>query len=437
MTNQFFPFGQPFQNSAPANQAYDLEILKAYPGIELVGTEPNGVEVVFREVDGCGWWVINADYDQTNLYWSQVVPNNAANPAYALEQCADGTLNRLVTAATEVPGTPITWTQVWSIDPSGNITTNPLTATLATQIAQSLDPTWNSGADVQMTARQVSVTDQSSDADSYVDALIVNGTTVWAIRKDGTLVIGMIPYANITGAPTPPSFNNPTFTGTATFTGPAVFDDGINVSGAPAVITDGLQVTGGETVDTLTVTGNEVVDGNLNVDGTTTLNNLVVDGTITGAGAPIPVSITSPDGSIVVTNPSTNDFTVEQRSGGTIPPSYGVSYSTAQNYPIGETTGTLSLPTLPGNSAVTYTVIISGSLELQDGSHTLTWTGTTATGVTWPNSPQAYKNGSGATFPFTFYGTAEGGTAPTATWTTDDMLGYTPMTATIVAYVNP
>lgn len=124
-------------------------------------------------------------------------------------------------------------------------------------------------------------------------------------------------------------------------------------------------------------------------------------------------------------------------TGTVVPPAYGVSYTSVKNFAVGAKSGTISIGPLPGDASTKYTIIVSGSLELQDGSQSIIWTGTVASGVTWPNSPQTYNNGQAATFPFSSYGTAEGGTTPTASWSTADELGFTPMTVIMAAYVNP
>jgi hypothetical protein len=270
MSNQAFPFGQPFENTPQTNFTSDITIYEAYPGLIESPTEPNGVYVVFREVSGCSWWALNADFNVNTLRWEQNAPQNAANPAFALEQCSDGTLNRYVAAATEIAGSMVTWVPVWTIDPLGNMTYTPQTDTTSGQVASNLEPTWNGGTSVQMFARQIDLTDTSSDADSVLDNMIVNGTTVWQVRKDGTLVIGKIPFANVTGfmIPSGVTLNDATFTGTSTFNG-------------PVVMTDGLTVAGGETVDNLTVQDALMVDGpatfyyTATVDGASTFNGRV------------------------------------------------------------------------------------------------------------------------------------------------------------------
>jgi len=204
---------------------------------------------------------------------------------------------------------------MFEVDGSGNISSTPLVQTTPVDNLQ-LEPIWNVGTPTTTGSFEQDVTDTSSAANSFLEKFKVNGTVVWQVRKDGTLVNGMVPFSAITGFVLPA---NPTFTGTATFTGPAVFEDGMTVSGGtaafadPVSMTDSLTVTGGENVDALTVsgnfnadgpayahdglfvtggesvtgglttdtshvTGNEQVDGNINTNGTLTGADLVLTG---------------------------------------------------------------------------------------------------------------------------------------------------------------
>jgi hypothetical protein len=274
--NNFFPFSAPVGSSGQSVLPYDLVINEVDPGLVLSPTEPNGVYVVFREVAGCSWWALNADYNVDAANWEQVAPQNPALPAYALEQCSNGTLTRYTAVATITPGTAVTWVPVWSLDANGNVTSSPVTDTLSSQIASSINITWAAGSPTVMNVREINLTDSSSNANSLVDNITVNGNPVWQVRKDGTLIAGTIPYARISGVPSP-TYNNVTFTGTSTFNGPVVMNNGLTVAG-------GETVTGGLTTDTAHVTGNETVGGTLEVTGATTLASLAVTGNETVGG---------------------------------------------------------------------------------------------------------------------------------------------------------
>jgi hypothetical protein len=289
----YFPFGSITPAIVPQVIPYDLVIQEAYPGLVLAPTEPDGVYSVLREVSGCTWWVLNADFNDNTERWEQDSPTNAVLPAYALEQCQSGTLIRYVAAPTVIPGNAITWIPVWTIDANGFQTIAPQTATQASQVADIVDVTWNAGTSSTMVARETNVVDSSSADGSLVDDVSVNSTPVWQVRKDGTLVTGIIPFARITGYTPPTTFNNATFTGTTTFNGPVQANDG-------------LTVTGGISADTINVTGSETVGGNLHVVGSETIDgNLTVTGTTTLPAGTIPVTNITGSGGVVVTHTGT------------------------------------------------------------------------------------------------------------------------------------
>lgn len=453
----FYPFGPSPTNSGQAYLGYDLEIQKIDPGIILNPTEPNGVYVVFREVNGCSWWVLNADYNIDDAQWEQDSPTNAANPAYAIEQCADGTRNIFMANPTIIPGNPVSWVTLWSTDTNGNQTFSPLTATLTTQIFQTISGVWNAGTGVVMHAKELVIVDTSSSAASYVDEVYVNGTPVWQIRKDGTLETGIIPYARITGAPSPPSFNNPTFTGTSTFDGPAVFTDGVSVTGGtldssvPVDFTDGLSVTGGETVDTLDVTGSAtihdptftgavVLPTGAAVTSLTGSNGIVVTNTgnaFNASGGSLVNTIESTDSSVTIAQTGQVVNITAGSSAPAIPGSWFINTEFLAPG-TGSTGGSTSLGPLPGNSSVTYRIVYWGTAALKDSSSSISITGTPATGVTWDEATATYYNGLANAFPFMYFGTAEGGTTPTVTWAcaSGEYIFQTPFFATLAAGIQ-
>lgn len=253
----YYPFGPVPSSSNPNVFPYDIVIEENFPGLVFQPTEPSGVYSVIREVNGCLWFVNNADWNPNTGLWTQEDPTNANLPAYALELCGDGTFTRYAATATLVPGTAVGWIRIFEIDANGQVISTPLTVAIPSQAQQQIFVTWNAGSATQVQARLVQVTDNSSSASSALDNLVVNGVSKWLVDKAGVLQAGSIPFARITGFS--PVFNNATFTGTSTFNGP-VHDN------------NGLTVAGGETVDTINVTSSA------------TINNPTLTGTVTIPG---------------------------------------------------------------------------------------------------------------------------------------------------------
>lgn len=301
MSNTNYPFSAPDGSSPPQSFPFDVVIQEAFPGLVKLGTEPNSVYTAFREVSGADWWVINADWDANQGFWTQNDSCNANLPAYAMAQDRNGTVVRYRTDATTLPNTQITWTPVWQIKDKGNLIRTPTAYQSAVTDMNNL-LAWNMGTSTRAIARSTSITDTSSASNSMLEQNFVNNAEVWSIDKTGTLTAGIIPFARITGY-TPPSFNNATFTGTTTFNGPVAANNGETVAG-------GLTVTGGTTSDTLHVTGNSTLNAttaaSLNVTG-----NSVFQGTVTTtSGTPL-IGLTSPTSTITVLNPSNNAYTVD------------------------------------------------------------------------------------------------------------------------------
>jgi hypothetical protein len=280
-----FPFKPQASESQSQTFAYDVVISEAFPGVVFEPTEPNGQYQEIREVSGDLWLVTNAQFNTNTLTFQQNSPCNPADPAYAWRLMANGNSIRYSAVATTAPNINVTWVQMFEVDGAGNINSTPLVQTTPVDNLQ-LEPIWNVGTPTTTGSFEQDVTDTSSAANSFLEKFKVNGTVVWQVRKDGTLVNGIVPFANVTG---PFNLNNATFTGTSTFTGPADFEDGINVSGAPAVITDGETVTGGLTTDSLHDTGNAQIDGTetvtgaLNANGGVNTTNVDASGTVTGS----------------------------------------------------------------------------------------------------------------------------------------------------------
>lgn len=295
------PTFYPFANQPPSSNQnvfpYDIVINETFPGIIFDPREPGGVYSVIREVDGCLWFVNNADFNPNTLRWTQEDPTNPALPAYALELCANGTFNRYFGAATVIPGDPISWQLVFEIDAKGYVLSTPPTVTASGPGQNQLTVTWNAGSSTQVEARRIVVTDTSSASNSLLDNLVVNGNSKWAINKSGTLIAGSIPFARITGFS--PVFNNATFTGTTEFLGPVDVDAGIDVAG-------GLTA---DTIDATTITAvtiNTPGGGQFSDSPTETTAGITVPAPLSSVTIPIKSSHGYPVGTtVIVSGPGT------------------------------------------------------------------------------------------------------------------------------------
>lgn len=195
----FFPFAQNPLFLIPQVINYDLLIQEPYPGIGFLPTIAGGLYAEIRDVNNCLWFVQNAMWNPDTMQWEQDSPANPILPAYALELCADGSLNYNIATASGAINTALTWQTVWTLDANGNMTVEPAIATADTQIAEMVDPTWDGGVGAKMIGRQENVTDTSSASSSAIDQLNVDGVTKWEVRKDGTLVVGIIPASLVPG----------------------------------------------------------------------------------------------------------------------------------------------------------------------------------------------------------------------------------------------
>jgi hypothetical protein len=429
LTPIYYPFASVPSVSNSNVFPYDVVINEAYPGIILNGTEAGAVYSVIREVDGCLWFVLNADYDQTTLEWTQEDPTNPNTPAYAMELCAAGTWNWYYGAPTLIPGSPITWISYFLINAEGALISTPATVTGTGNTSQDINVTWNAGALSSVIVRNINLTDTSSAVNSYFDQFVRNSTVVWAVDKFGVLQVGTVPVARITGLTPFPGFNNVTLTGTTTVSGPADFN-------GPVVMTDGLTVTGAETVDTLTVTGNLTVGtiggttnletnttntGFLNVDGSfsalggATLSsanvtgNSVFHGTVeNGSGGPV-VGLTSSDDSINVVA-SGGNYTINVNT--------EVSNGAFATWASGPQTFTNFSPftTLPGTASYGLQITFTG-----DFPASTTVTITAGTSGTWNftrlNTPHStvFTMSGGTAQSFFLGGSGTGGTIPNFT----------------------
>jgi hypothetical protein len=457
----YYPFSVVPATSSSNVYPYDILIQTVYPGLIFDAQEAGGTYAVIREVNGCLWFALNADFDETTLEWTQEDPTNPNTPAYAMEICAAGTWNWYSAVPTLVPGIPVVWRQVFLIDANGAVISTPQTVTFSGDPSQQVNVTWDLGGAAVAVARQIDITNTSSSVNSLLDNMIVNGTQVWAVNEEGVLVAGDIPYARITGAPSPPSFNNPTFTGTATFTGPIIaedgetitagglavtggtttdtldvtgtstfvgpvvmdstlnvagaadFTDGITVSGMPAIFNNTMTSTAGSTLDGgTTVTGGEAVTGGLTTDtldvtGTATFHGVVEN----GAGGPV-VGLTSPDGSISVVTVG-QSYTIEDSGTGV-----GSSRFIYTQNITGPTFSSSFL--VPGTAGQIWMVmmdsVVATTASITAGTLIITGTGGTDGGL-WAGVANTKTNPDSAAIPIMFGGNAHGGDLLTATWT--------------------
>lgn len=200
--SQMFPFAQGTNSLIPQTINYDLIIQEQFPGIGLQPTVPGGTYQEIRAVNSCLWLVTNATWNPNTLQWEQTAPPcDPSQAAYALEMCQDGSMNRMIAAPTVIAGTAVSFQFVWGIDGNGNATLTPATQTSQSEIATRVNPTWNAGIGAKMIASEINVTDTSSSLDSLFEQFSLGGTPKWGIRKDGTLVVGIVPSALVSPVP--------------------------------------------------------------------------------------------------------------------------------------------------------------------------------------------------------------------------------------------
>lgn len=190
------------QTSSVPNVIFsDLQIQESYPGIEYDPQEVGGIWTETREVSGDFWMVKNATWSSTAFSWGFV---NANIAAYALRLGSNGALTWYTCAA----GTsPFAWTALYTVNADGSVTIAPgSTFTSPSEIGMLLSPIWNATGSSIMVARKVSITDDASASASLLDQLQVDGTDVWDVDKSGTLQVGIIPTARLSGNLPPSAF---------------------------------------------------------------------------------------------------------------------------------------------------------------------------------------------------------------------------------------
>jgi hypothetical protein len=381
----YYPFAVVPSSSNQNVFPFDIVINEIFPGLIFDPTEAGSVYSVIREVNGCFWFVLNADWDATTLQWTQEDPTNPNLPAYAMELCATGTWQWYQANPTLIPGTPVAWAQLFVIDGKGYVNSTPLTVTASGLGQNQLTATWNAGSATQVEARRVVITDLSSGANSLLDNLVVNGTSKWAVDKTGLLVAGTVPASSVVNL-----FVNPTFTGTSTFTGPVVMDSTLDVFGATTLHSS---LTADTTLDVIGHTDLSTVD----VAGTAVFHGIIER----FGGAPV-VGLSSPDSSITVVQTGQN-YTVEL-------PATNVGFTSVQ----GSTTnaGTTENYLLPGvvsqDWKATVNIIVELTAPLNAGTLTITGTGSAQPGA-WDSFSYTVTNPGQTIIPMSLAGPANGG----------------------------
>lgn len=190
-----YPYGGAIAVSPESLITTDLQIQKAFPGIEMLGTEPGAVYEEQREVNGDWWFATNATFESTlnpNV-WAQVTSSAAS---YAVVLRGNGSMQRL--SAPAGAAAPLAWVTLWTVDALGGQFNTPSTFVTNAEFGNNLALTWNAPAAI-MTASKTNVVDTASAAASLLQDLQVGGTSKWSVRKDGTLTVGIVPSSVLSG----------------------------------------------------------------------------------------------------------------------------------------------------------------------------------------------------------------------------------------------
>jgi hypothetical protein len=347
-----FPFKPQASESQSQSFTYDVVINEAFPGVVFEPTEPNGQYQEIREVSGDLWLVTNAQFNTNTLTFQQNSPCNPADPAYAWRLMANGNSIRYSAVPTTAPNISVTWVQMFEVDGSGNISSTPLAQTAPVDNLQ-LEPIWNVGTPTTTGSFEQDVTDTSSAANSFLEKFKVNGTVVWQVRKDGTLVNGSIPSSAIVPASGTATFDNVIITGnevvqgTSLFQGPATFDSVLTADA-------GIQCN-----------GNETITGNLAVIGTATFGGSVEIGSnINPESLEVFGPVAALDGETVTGGLVTDTLHIGSEQ---VAPTYtqatqvtlGVGGSVTWNFPVAYSATPTVVATLDANSVQSFTQNIS------------------------------------------------------------------------------
>ena len=209
MSEVLYPWG-PQAGSSSGVLPFTLQIAAPFPAVQLCPSEAGGVFFDIQEVNGDTWFVTNAVYNTNAIGGAAWQQNNTllntgsinpANPAFAVVQRSTGQWQRVETAATNNVNTGISWTQIDQIDALGNQSITPLTLTANTQIPQQITATWNAGTAGSDGSVRGSSPHRHGLERGFValDDLRVGGVAKWQVRKDGTLVTGIVPSSQISG----------------------------------------------------------------------------------------------------------------------------------------------------------------------------------------------------------------------------------------------
>lgn len=133
----YFFGAAPGTNPATGSQT----IFGPYPALSFSPSEPNGLYETIQEVAGDWWFVTNAAFNPAIGFWQQnnglngTQPINDQLPAYAWVYRSSGFVQRLAAVATGNPTALVAWTNVFQIDPAGNVAANGLALTTPLPIA--------------------------------------------------------------------------------------------------------------------------------------------------------------------------------------------------------------------------------------------------------------------------------------------------------------
>lgn len=196
ITNEvLYPYGGAIAVSPESLITTDLQIQKAFPAVEFLGSESSALYQETREVSGDWWFASNATFEgvSTPNEWAQVVP---AQASYATVLRGNGSMQRLIAPAGAAA--PLAWVTLWTVDALGGQFNTPSIFTTNAEFGSSIALTWNAPG-VAMTAQKINVVDTASTAGSLLQDLEVGGVSKWSVRKDGTLTVGIVPSATISG----------------------------------------------------------------------------------------------------------------------------------------------------------------------------------------------------------------------------------------------
>lgn len=274
-----FPYGGAIAISPGFVIPYDLQIVKANPAIEFLGSEPNAVYQETREVAGDWWFATNATFEAaaTPNEWAQVTVSVAS---YATVLRSNGSMQRLQAPAGAAA--PIAWNTLWTIDALGGMASTPRPFTTNSELVLSATPTWNSPGSI-MAAERINVTDTASSAASLFEDFQIAGVSKWSIRKDGKLTVGLVDNVNVGALGFYPSQLLPTTAAQATFGSTATgvsFKFLANDATANGLIVSSVS---GATANTLVV----------NMGATQNTAGLLVNGVASITGALLQLDLTS------------------------------------------------------------------------------------------------------------------------------------------------